>query len=431
MQKAALPARIAPFIIGEAGEAKLRLMVEINRKISTSPDLDEVLNFIVEAARKVISYDAAGIYLLDPKSEAVKYVVGRGYTDQFEVPLTSHDGIVGSVITTGKSVLASEVVDNPNYLNVREQTRSQLTVPIRDGKIIGAFNLESDQPGGFTENDLEWLTVLATQIAITIDKAVLQEELLDKKRLDEELRIAREVQLSLFPAATPSQEGLDVGGINIPSRDIGGDYYDFIPIVAGHLGVVIADVVGKGIPASLIMASFRAFLRAEIRNNYAIRTIFAKVNKLLHEILKPNQFVSAFYGVLDLERRRFTYSNAGHPPALLLRPDGKWQYLKSGGLVLGIFEDVSYKEQFIDLRAGDLLVLYTDGLVEAENKAGEMFGCQRLQQFVQANADLPAGKLCEAIYVEMRRFTEDSRPEDDTTIVVAKVLPTAAGESGA
>lgn len=405
-------------------------MMDINRKISASPDLDDMLNSIIDATGEFVLYDAAGIFLFDPESQKVKYAIGRGYTEQDEATLGVNDGIVGRVIETGESALVSEVGDNPEYVRWRAQTSSQLTVPIvSDGKIIGAFNLESDEPDSFGEQELEWLTVLATLVAIALDKATRQQELLEKKRLDEELRIAREVQLSLLPTTAPQLSDLDTAGINIPSRNIGGDYFDFIPIVHGHLGIVVADVAGKGIPASLIMASFRAFLRAEIRNNYAIRTIFERVNNLLYEILKPNQFVTAFYGVLDLARRRFTYSNAGHHPAILLRADGKRRYLKCGGSVLGIFEGASYKEQYVDLIPGDLLILYTDGLVEAENKEGEMFGSKRLEQFVRMNANLSAAELCDAIYAETTRFTEDSRLEDDTTIVIAKVLAPADVES--
>ena len=184
---------------------------------------------------------------------------------------------------------------------------------------------------------------------------------------------------------------------------------------------VVADVVGKGIPASLIMASFRAFLRAEIRNDYAIRTIFGKVNKLLTESLKPHQFVSAFYGVLDLERRRFTYSNAGHHPAIVLRPDGQVRLLSSGGTVLGILDGTTYNERVIDLVPGDILLLYTDGVVEAENEAEEMFGRQRLEEFVRANAAMSARQLCEQLCAELTRFSRRAYPEDDTTIVVAKL----------
>jgi len=421
-----LPARIARFIIGEAGEAKLRLMVEISRRISTEAEPLQLLDFIVESVGDVIDYDAAGIFLCDPESQTIKCVSGRGYVqpDQSaDIVLQGDAGIVGWVISTGESVITAEVRDEPHYLKLRPETHSELTVPIAsDGHVIGAFTLESDEPDSFSEKDLEWLTVLATQVAVAIDRARLHQELLEKKRLDEELRIAREVQLSLLPTAAPQVPGLDIAGLNIPSRDIGGDYYDFIPIVQGHLGIVIADVSGKGIPASLIMASFRAFLRAEIRHNYAIQMIFARVNNLLREILQLNQFVTAFYGVLDLERRRFTFSNAGHHPMLLLRPDGKLRQLKTGGTVLGVFENAFYDEEFIDLQPGDLFLLYTDGLVEAENKAGQMFGRKRLEKFVRAHSDQTAAQLCESIYVEMRRFTKESRLDDDTTIVVAKVF---------
>jgi phosphoserine phosphatase RsbU/P len=420
-----LPIRIERFIAGETEKIELRLMKEISRKISTATDSAEVLNFILDSARKVVDYDAAAILLFDEESRTARFVAGSGYREDagFEVSLANEDSIVGWVISTGECVIAAEVGQNPHYLNRRPETRSQLTVPITiDGKVIGAFNLESDPPDSFNDDDLEWLLVLATEVAISIDRANHRQELLERKRLDEELRIAREVQLSLLPATAPNLEGLDIAGINIPSRDIGGDYYDFIPIIDGHLGIVIADVVGKGVPASLIMASFRAFLRAEIRNNYAIRTVFYRVNNLLHEILKPHQFVTAFYGVFDLERRRFTFSNAGHNPPVLMGPDKECRQLGCGGTVLGLFEGTSYEEDFIDLAPGDLFVLYTDGLVEAQNKEGQMFGYQELARLVRANADLHADQLCETIYEEMRRFTGESHPEDDTTVVVAKLL---------
>lgn len=411
-------------------ESRLRLMLEINRKINASLDLVEVLNFILDSVNTIIPYDAAEIYLLDAETQTVEYFVGRGYdeSEREDVPLKKMRGIVGRVIATGEAVLAPEVSENPYYMMGRESTRSQLTVPIvSDGKIIGAFNLESDQSGHFTDEDLEWLTVLATQAAISIDKAILHQELLEKKQLEEQLRIARDVQLSLLPTAAPQAPGVDVAGLNVPSEDIGGDYFDFIPIVEGHLGVVVADVAGKGIPAALIMAGFRAFLLSEIRNNYAIRTIFAKVNNLLQESLKEYQFVTAFYGVLDLERRRFTYSNAGHHPPILFRADGQQRYLKSGGPVLGMFEGTTYNERFMDLAPGDILLLYTDGLVEAENEARELFGRERLEPFVRANAHRSAQELCQAIYDEMRRFTGEEQLKDDTTIVVVKVLSPVGG----
>lgn len=426
--KRTIPSRIARFM-GKGGETKMRLMAEISRRISASTDPAQVLPFIIDAAREIVDFDAAGIFLLDDESKIIRCVAARGYgaegDDAPVIEFESARGITGWAIDTGESVIVDEVVDDDRYLNLRPETRSQVSVPILgDGRVIGAFSLECDRPRSFSEADAELLSALAFQVAIAIERAAIHRERMERKRLDEELRIAREVQLSLLPGEIPEIPGFDVAGINIPSRDVGGDYYDFVFVSEGHLGVAVADVSGKGIPAALIMASFRAFLRAEIRSNYAIRYIFSKVNRLLYETVKDNQFVSAFYGVLDLARRRFTYSNAGHYPPILFREGAEHRQLdEGGGVVLGVFEEVTYREQFTDLQEGDVLLLYTDGLIEAEDPSGEMFGRERLENFVAARAaTLTADELCQALYVEMAEFTNIGHSEDDTTIVVIKIL---------
>ena len=401
-----------------ADESRLRVLLAINQKLSASLDAREDLSFILDSVRTVLPYDSAEIYLLDPDAGSVSRAAGwnAGASGPVEIPLEKLDGMIGKALATGESILTE------NRTGPGKEARSRLLVPIVNQRnVLGVFNLESDRPDGLIRDDLEWLAVVASQAAISIAKAALYQGLVEKRHLGEQLRIARDVQLSLLPADPPVVAGLDLGGINVPSEEIGGDYFDFIPIVEGHFGIVIADVVGKSIPASLIMAGFRAILRAEIRNNYAIRTIFAKVNSLLKEGLKDNQFVSAFYGVLDVARRRLTYSNAGHHPGILLRTDGRRRYLTSGGPVLGILGSAAYNERFIDLLPGDILVLYTDGVIETESPEGEMFEVERLEAFVRTHASLGAQELCELIYAELARFSGRDEPADDTTIVIAKV----------
>jgi sigma-B regulation protein RsbU (phosphoserine phosphatase) len=405
------------------GDSKLRLIEKINRRITASVDFDEVLPLILDSVAEVVACDFVAIHLVDPDDQSLHVIASRGSrrTPQVELPLEVFQ------LPPWRSV---SLVEGPHsdsekiaYVADSAGSGNQLALPIVSGdKIVGVLSLENHHPSDLLEEILEWLSVLATQAALFIDKALLHAELIEKKRLEEELRIARDVQLSLLPSSAPTLNGLDIHGINVPTYSVGGDYYDFIPIVDGHLGIVVADVAGKGIPASLIMASFRAVLRAEIRNNYAIRTILTKVNRLLYETLRDDQFVSAFYGVLDLARRRFTYSNAGHHPGIVFRPDGKRRYLKSGGMVLGIFDGVSYNEQFIDLVPGDLLLLYTDGLVEADNRDGEMYGRSRLEKFVADNKGMDSRALCDALYADVSTFTDAARPSDDTTIVIAKIL---------
>jgi sigma-B regulation protein RsbU (phosphoserine phosphatase) len=216
--------------------------------------------------------------------------------------------------------------------------------------------------------------------------------------------------------------GLDIHGINLSYGEVGGDYYDFIPIVENQLGLAIGDVSGKGIAAALLMAAFRASLLAEIRNHYAIRRIFEKVNRLLYESTDTGKFVTAFYGVLDVKNRVFTFSNAGHNPPLLLRANGTAEWLTEGGLALGILSEATYEERPVALASGDMLVLYTDGVTEASNVTGEQYGVKRLEDLVRARASEPARALVEAIREEVEAFTGDRHLDDDLTLVVARLV---------
>jgi serine phosphatase RsbU (regulator of sigma subunit) len=207
---------------------------------------------------------------------------------------------------------------------------------------------------------------------------------------------------------------------------VGGDYYDFVNVAPGQLGLAIGDVAGKGVPAGLIMASFRASLLTEVRNNYSISTILSKVNRLLLESTEPNRFVTALYGVLDVAERRFTYSCAGHYPAILVHEDGKVEELGEGGTILGAFHGIEFQEDLRFLRSGDMVLLYTDGVTEALNRAGEEFGVDRLVDLAVTARSRPAAKIVAAIERAVRSHSRRKVPQDDLTLVVLKVLPLGA-----
>ncbi|UCB52396.1 MAG: serine/threonine-protein phosphatase, partial [Candidatus Zixiibacteriota bacterium] len=213
----------------------------------------------------------------------------------------------------------------------------------------------------------------------------------------------------------------DISGINIPSEEVGGDYYDFIPIIENQIGIVIADVSGKGIPAALIMASVRAGLIAEIRNNYAIRSIMTKVNNLLFESTASDIYVTAVYGVLDPKNRIFTFSNAGHNAPILRRAGGEMKYLTEGGMALGMFENSKYEERPLGITPGEIIVFYTDGVTEAKNDSQEEFGTRRLKQVIDDSHQLSAGQIQENIHGAVKEFTGVSHQEDDLTMIVIKI----------
>ncbi len=378
------------------------------------------------ALKNVIDYDAVGIYLVKKGTSLVTPRVWQGYPDeesQNRLSLKVGEGLVGWVIEKGEGVYVPDTDADDRYVEARPETRSELVVPIMaDNVIIGAFNVESDTVDAYSKDDVEFLTVFASQAAASIERARMYRETLVSRRLEEQLSIARMIQQSFLPDKDPPLKGFEVAGMNIPSQEVGGDYYDFINIVENQTGIAIADVSGKGMPASLIMAAFRASLIAEIRNNYAIRTILQKVNRLLCESLDNGRFVTAVYGVLDSKNRIFTFSNAGHNPPLHVRADGTYEELVEGGLALGIIDGSVYEERPIYIARGDLIAFYTDGVNEAVDSTGEQFGEWRIRDMLIENRHKSAEDIVRLIVDTVKEFSTDDVDPDDITVIVVRAL---------
>src|SRR6185312_1879960 len=314
---------------------KLRMLLEITRKISQSLDLQEVLNLVMDTLDSLIPYDAAGIFVV--KCDEAKVAEGeepcvfqaeavRGYDidELTHLHLKIGEGLLGQVARTAQPVNSPDVRNEPLYINARGETRSEMLAPIiSNTEVIGVFDLESDELNAYSEDDLEVLVLLASQVAIIIEKVMLHEQLIEKKRLEGQLEVARQVQLELLPARDPELVGFDISAYNFPTEEVSGDYYDWVRLYDDEIAVVIADVAGKGVPAAILMAFLRASLRAATHVGYATNISMSKVNHLLYESIERNQFVTAFHAVLDASNRTLSYSNAGHNPPLLLSANGE------------------------------------------------------------------------------------------------------------
>jgi sigma-B regulation protein RsbU (phosphoserine phosphatase) len=414
---------------------KLRMLLDITKKISRSLDLQEVLNLVMDTLDSLIPYDAAGIFVVrcvdDPiagateepcvfEAEAVR---GYDIEELTNLHLKLGEGLIGQVALTGEPIISSDVRQNPNYINARSQTRSEMVAPIiSNTEVIGVFDLESDELNAYSTDDLEVLMLLASQVAIIIEKVMLHEHLIEKKRLEGQLEVARQVQLELLPAKDPQLEGYDISAYNFPTEEVSGDYYDWVRIYEDQIGLVIADVSGKGVPAALLMAFLRASLRAATHIGYSPHISMAKVNYLLWESIERNQFVTAFYGILDVTNRTLTYTNAGHNPPILLKGNGELRIMDRGSVPLGMFKDTRYHEYYLTTEPGDVLVLYTDGVTEAHNLNGDEFGRDRLAQAVRQHARLGARELIAALQTEVIDWTEGRGATDDVTFFVIKAL---------
>jgi sigma-B regulation protein RsbU (phosphoserine phosphatase) len=238
--------------------------------------------------------------------------------------------------------------------------------------------------------------------------------------------MARQLQESILPHEFPSLPGFACAARSQPARQVGGDFYDVIPLGGQRVGLVIADVSDKGMPAALYMALTRSLIRAEATHSDSPREILLSVHRLLIEITDATMFVTIFHGVLDLARRSFRYARAGHDRPLHFRPGGKCRFLEGAGMALGIVDPVFLQEVEVEVRAGDLLVLYTDGITDATSPSGERFGVERLEKIICAAGEASAGDLHQEIFNRVNAFQAGTEQYDDMALVVVSVGDTHA-----
>lgn len=418
------PAALSPLL-------KYRLLLELSQKISRTLDLEEVLHDLIRTLGTAMGYDAAGVFVLARSvplpgsftSRVISGVAQVGYDDpRADDPMfLEGKGIIGHVVSTGEMVLAPDVRRDPLYVVGRRATLSELAVPIVSSRgVIGALNVESDRLDAFSLADAELLEFFASAAALSIEKALLHREVLEKQRIEAQLAIAHDVQTGLLPAGPPAFPGYDIAAVNLPAWEIGGDYYDYLLLEPGQLGLVIADVSGKGIPAALIMATFRAAIRSEMRRRRPIGALAEQLNRILIESSDAPRFVTAVSGFLDAASGRFSYVNCGHNPPLLLRRGGGTEVLSPGGPVLGVVEAGRFVAGDVSLAPGDVLALYTDGVVEPSDRDDGEFGAERLERTVRSAMASPAREILERVIEATSAFSGRERYEDDFTLVVVK-----------
>jgi serine phosphatase RsbU (regulator of sigma subunit) len=304
--------------------------------------------------------------------------------------------------------------------------RSVLCVPLwNDRDVTGLIyvdNLLSDH--AFSQNDLRLLGLIANMAAVKVENLRLLRQQIEKERMDEQLAVAAAIQRRLLPQSDPVIAGYEVRALSRSCYEIGGDYYDFVERTPGVLAVVIADVSGKGVGAALLMAAFQASLRTLLREPMPLPAMVRRVSDLLLENSAPGKFVTAFVAQLDLATHRLTYVNAGHNPPVVLGAAGAVP-LGATGPVVGLLPGVTYTEGAVELRAGDLVVLYTDGITEREGPGDDEYGLGRLSAFFAARRDVALGALPEALLENLSQFAGGAPPRDDSTVVLLKRTGTA------
>jgi serine phosphatase RsbU (regulator of sigma subunit) len=399
---------------------EINLLYRIGETIGACLNSSQIPQLVLSEAKRVIQGEM-GVVLLPSGEGQAEFEVQASFGDSPYV-----EAFIKETQALAKQIRRKARPDiSTSSAAISEPVGAILGAPIKtQEQVFGIVLLGrlSGQPV-FTASDEKLVMALAGQAAIAIDRIRFFQREIQRQRLEKELAVGRQIQLSLLPADLPVPAGWEFAASYQAARQVGGDLYDFLELPDGspQLGLLIADVTGKGVPAALFMAFSRAIIRTEATTNRDPATVLRRANRSIVRDNRSRLLLSALYCTLDIHTGQLVYANAGHNWPLWLRTArGECQELTARGIVLGAFDDIPLEERQIVVAPGDLLVFYTDGVTEAMNGADKMFGQERLQTIVTANAEGSAEQVCQAVLQALENFTEDTPPSDDITLLVVK-----------
>lgn len=408
---------------------ELSILNELGRVISSTMDSQAVMEMIVKRSVRAISAEQGAITLVEESSSSpFKTLIRAADSSRERAKLRIDQNIVGWMIIHKKPLLSNDVQNDQNLRMFRTSSaaslKSLLCVPLLvKSKLIGIltlFNKKDDQH--FTEDDQRLLAIIATQSGQVLETARLYEQEQAKLALEREVNAAREIQKSLLPKDIPIMSGIDVAARSSPALEVGGDYYDFIPLSDGHVEMVLADVSGKGLGAALLAAMGKGVLYSEVTRTKHPKAVVAETNKIIRQYLQRKSFITLLLALIDTSRRTLSVCCAGHcPPVVYKENQHAAEWLRVRGAALNFMEDLECEEARLTLETGDVYVFFSDGITEAANARGEFFGDERLKSLVEASHEQEAGEILNSILTAVSLFSTGAKQSDDQTVVVLKV----------
>lgn len=404
---------------------RLKLFNEIHEALTASMSLDDLLDLILERAFEHLKPEQGAIFLARDEGKYDRVAERSNPGLKGGMPLSR--SLIEEVCDKGMAALVLDTATDARFAQaesiILSGVRSLIAAPLQDqDRPLGMIVLSSRAAARqFEESDLEFLASMASVAAMKIRNVALTEEALQRRRLEEELALARRIQLSLLQEETPEIPGWGLYADNIPSRGVSGDYFRLTERREGReLVIMVADVSGKGIPASILTASLEALTAGPIDDGHDTAKICAKVSKQLYARTPPEKYATVFLASLEHETGRLQYTNAGHNPALLIRAGGKIELLEACGTPLGLLPVSVFEAREVELEPGDSLVIYTDGITEAENPAAAEYGLERLSEVSSKHHGDSLDDLARAVEEDLEAFTEGHPVHDDRTLVMAR-----------
>lgn len=409
----------------------LKECLRVSGLINSSLELDQVLENIMTTSRSILKADACSLMLVEEKSDELVFEVAQGpVADKLkgDMRISRGQGIAGSVFESGESLLIENAYEDPRFNREFDQrtgyrTRSILCVPLKiKDRVIGVSQVINKLDGtDFNEEDRETLTLLCANAAVAVENARLHQKILHTRQIEQDMAFAKSVQLNFLPRAMPKLDGFDFCAHYKPAREIGGDFYDFIPLDGDRLGILIGDVSGKGVPAALFMARFTTDFHLLALREKDPEKLMHRINEIVCEQSCRGMFVTLLYMVFEKNSGEAFYMNAGHlPPVLWNSSTGKYAVLsRHGGPPLGIAPDRHYTPARLSLAPGTCVLLATDGLMEAQNGCGEFLGFEGIEKWLRAG-DSDAESVLSRLSFSLSQFSGECPQADDITLVLAE-----------
>ncbi len=402
----------------------LLLLSEVGRETSAILDVEELLRRAAEQTKRVIDYQILSIMLYDEEQKVFRHRVDvkHGQSVQGRLRATTSEGIVGAAATLKEPVLVPDVTVDPRYVMVNPETRSELAIPMmHQGKVIGVLDVESPIPNYFTEDHVQTLSILAANLAVSLENAHLYEQLAkEEARLERDLQAAKRIQGALLRPVPTEDYGVDLAARYLSAREVCGDLYDLLRYGPQQLGIALGDVSGKGTAAALYGAVAIGIMRSLAPQKLQPAEMLKQMNQLVGERRIEGRFMTACFATWQKGRQKLRVANAGQSQPLLYK-DHRCGKIELTGFPLGIYEDVAYDEWGVTLEPGNILVFHSDGITETANSEGQFFGTTRLRELIEKHHALTAAELADKILGEVDWFSRSAPLSDDRTLVVMKV----------
>jgi phosphoserine phosphatase RsbU/P len=402
----------------------LLLLNEVGRETGSILDVEELLRRAAEQIKRVIDYQILSLMLYDDEQKVFRHRIDvkHGQRVQSKLRVPAGDGIVGAAALTREAVIVPDVTVDDRYFMVNPETRSELAIPmIHKDKVIGVLDLESPQLNYFTQDHVQTLTILAANLAVSLENARLYEQVArDEARLDRDLQAAKRIQGALLRPVPTEDYGLDIAARYLSAREVCGDLYEFLRYGPQQLGIALGDVSGKGTAAALYGAVAIGIMRSLSPQKLQPADMLREMNHIVGEQRIEGRFMTACFATWQKGRQKLRVANAGQSQPLLYK-DNRCGKIELNGFPLGIFEEATYDEWGVTLESGNILVFHSDGLAEAANAENQFFGTERLRTYIEQQHERTAAELADGLLREVDLFTSSAPLSDDRTLVVVKV----------